>query len=84
MTDMPLIPSVRQILPRFRRHGKKHSVYYNKETQSKLLHPIRRRQSDRRKFILNIKLEHRSNSDRRNQSNKRISTDKGLHVNTTA
>ena len=95
MANIPLIPGAQQTYARFGRRGKKLPVDFDKATNSKTRRSKRsfkRSLSDRRQRSLDVKLERRSYSDRRNQRSIRQSksdnmdnlTGKGRHINTTA
>jgi len=93
MANIPLIPGTQQTFSRFKRRGKNTPVYFDRNADEKSgfpRHSIRRRLGDRRKLILRVRLERRSNQERRNQhirnstNSEKHLTGKGRHINTSA
>lgn len=95
MANIPLIPGAQQTYSKFRRRGKQQTIDFsekNDEHGQSTKRSFKRSMGDRRKHHLKVRLERRSNQDRRNQhssarsisQDKENMPDKGRHINTTA
>ena len=94
MANIPLIPGAQQTFSRFRRRGKNLNAHLDKYSESppdKTKRPFKRSLEDRRQRTLRVRLERRSDLDRRNSrqsgrssNNKETSSGIGRHINTTA